>query len=85
MLKGLNHQNICSIVYVCLSEEEVDRPFVVTPIMNQGNLKNFLKKSRTPEGTGLEKVGIKRLRFALFIVLFISVSYLLDNFPSFTF
>lgn len=55
MLKGLNHQNICSIVYVCLSEEEVDRPFVVTPIMNQGNLKNFLKKSRTPEGTGLEK------------------------------
>jgi hypothetical protein len=56
MLKGLNHQNICSIAYVCLSEEEVDRPFVITPIMNQGNLKNFLKKSRTPEGTGLEKV-----------------------------
>ena len=55
MLKGLNHQNICSIAYVCFSEEEGDRPFVITPIMNQGNLKNFLKKSRTPEGTGLEK------------------------------
>lgn len=58
MLKGLNHQNICSIVYVCPPEEETDRPFVITPSMNQGNLKNFLKKSRTPEGTGLEKVGI---------------------------
>ena len=58
MLKGLNHQNICSIGYVCLSELETDRPFVITPSMNQGNLKNFLKKSRTPEGTGLEKVGI---------------------------
>jgi hypothetical protein len=57
MLKGLNHQNICSIAYVCLSEEEADRPFVISPTMNQGNLKNFLKKSRTPEGTGLEKVG----------------------------
>lgn len=56
MLKGLNHQNICSIAYVCLAEEEAQRPLVVTPTMNQGNLKNFLKKSRTPEGTGLEKV-----------------------------
>lgn len=56
MLKGLNHQNICSIAYVCLAEENCERPFVITPQMNQGNLKNFLKKSRTPEGTGLEKV-----------------------------
>ncbi|XP_046853968.1 tyrosine-protein kinase RYK-like [Xenia sp. Carnegie-2017] len=55
MLKGLNHQNICSIAYVCLAEENCERPFVITPQMNQGNLKNFLKKSRTPEGTGLEK------------------------------
>ena len=63
MLKGLNHQNICSIAYVCLSDDDVDRPLVLTPNMNQGNLKNFLKKSRTPEGTGLEKVRVVEISF----------------------
>ncbi|XP_031567702.1 tyrosine-protein kinase RYK-like isoform X2 [Actinia tenebrosa] len=48
MLRDLTHKNLMPIMSVCLEDEK--QPLVMFPFMNRGNLKLFLKKSRSPEG-----------------------------------
>ena len=48
MLKDLTHRNLLPIMAVCLEDEK--QPLVMFPFMNRGNLKLFIKKSRSPEG-----------------------------------
>lgn len=55
MLRDLTHKNLMPIMSVCLEDEK--QPLVMFPFMNRGNLKLFLKKSRSPEG--LSKVRNK--------------------------
>ena len=47
-LRDLTHKNLLPISAVCLEDEK--QPLVMFPFMNRGNLKLFLKKSRSPEG-----------------------------------
>lgn len=48
MLKDFTHRNLLPVMAVCLEDEK--QPLVMFPFMNRGNLKLFLKKSRSPEG-----------------------------------
>lgn len=48
MLKDFTHRNLLPIMAVCLEDEK--QPLVMFPFMNRGNLKLFIKKSRSPEG-----------------------------------
>lgn len=48
MLKDLTHRNLLPVMAVCLEDEK--QPLVMFPFMNRGNLKLFIKKSRSPEG-----------------------------------
>ncbi|KAJ7328141.1 hypothetical protein OS493_025546 [Desmophyllum pertusum] len=48
MLKDLTHKNLLPVMAVCLEDEK--QPLVMFPFMNRGNLKLFIKKSRSPEG-----------------------------------
>lgn len=48
MLKDLTHRNLLPVMAVCLEDEK--QPLVMFPFMNRGNLKLFMKKSRSPEG-----------------------------------
>ena len=54
MLKDLTHRNLLPVMAVCLEDEK--QPLVMFPFMNRGNLKLFMKKSRSPEGGS--KVGV---------------------------
>ena len=59
MLKELTHRNLLPVMAVCLEDEK--QPLVMFPFMNRGNLKLFLKKSRSPEGGS--KVRLILVRF----------------------
>ncbi|PFX33600.1 Tyrosine-protein kinase RYK [Stylophora pistillata] len=48
MLKDLTHKNLLPVMAVCLEDER--QPLIMFPFMNRGNLKMFIKKSRSPEG-----------------------------------
>ncbi|XP_048588391.1 tyrosine-protein kinase RYK [Nematostella vectensis] len=48
MLRDLTHKNLLPIMCVCSEDEQ--QPLVMFPFMNRGNLKLFLKRSRSPEG-----------------------------------
>ncbi|KAL9963804.1 hypothetical protein ACROYT_G027349 [Oculina patagonica] len=48
MLKDLTHRNLLPVMAVCLEDEK--QPLIMFPFMNRGNLKMFIKKSRSPEG-----------------------------------
>lgn len=48
MLKDLTHKNLLPVMAVCLEDEK--QPLIMFPFMNRGNLKLFIKKSRSPEG-----------------------------------
>lgn len=48
MLKDFTHKNLLPVMAVCLEDEK--QPLVMFPFMNRGNLKLFIKKSRSPEG-----------------------------------
>ena len=48
MLKDLTHRNLLPVMAVCLEDEK--QPLIMFPFMNRGNLKLFIKKSRSPEG-----------------------------------
>ena len=54
MLKDLTHRNLLPVMAVCLEDEK--QPLVMFQFMNRGNLKLFMKKSRSPEGGS--KVGV---------------------------
>ena len=49
LLRGLTHKNLLPILSVCL--EDSDHPLIMYQFMNKGNLKLFLRKSRSCEGT----------------------------------
>lgn len=48
MLKDLTHKNLLPVMAVCLEDEK--QPLIMFPFMNRGNLKLYIKKSRSPEG-----------------------------------
>ena len=56
------HHNILSVMHLC-GEDESKPPMVVYPYMNRGNLKNYLRLSRTVET--LAKVEIRFKTFCL--------------------
>lgn len=70
MLKDLTHRNLLPVMAVCLEDEK--QPLVMFPFMNRGNLKLFIKKSRSPEGGSkvrLTLVGLHWCFFSLGILL----------------
>ena len=47
-LKRMVHHNVLSVMHLC-GEDESKPPMVIYPYMNRGNLKNYLRLSRTVE------------------------------------
>lgn len=61
MLKDLTHRNLLPIMAVCLEDEK--QPLVMFPFMNRGNLKLYIKKSRSPEGGSKVSFNSVRLQW----------------------
>ena len=53
LLKRTNHPNVLTLMHVCVDDNNI--PLMVYPYTNRGNLKNYLRLSRTAEP--LAKVG----------------------------
>ncbi|XP_065644042.1 tyrosine-protein kinase RYK isoform X2 [Hydra vulgaris] len=47
LLKRTNHPNVLTLMHVCLDDNNI--PLMVYPYVNRGNLKNYLRLSRTAE------------------------------------
>lgn len=58
MLKDLTHRNLLPVMAVCLEDEK--QPLIMFPFMNRGNLKLFIKKSRSPEGGSKVRLSLVR-------------------------
>ena len=46
-LKKSTHHNVLSLMHCCFEDQKL--PLVIYPYMNRGNLKNYLRLSRTAE------------------------------------
>ncbi|KAK3747506.1 hypothetical protein QZH41_011373 [Actinostola sp. cb2023] len=77
MLRDLTHINLLPITSVCLEDEK--QPLVMFQFMNRGNLKLFLKKSRSPEGMSKNINNNNNIVMMVMVLMIAAVDDVDDN------